>query len=82
MSHRSQLVRAMIVAAAGTILVACTSSGGAGSSGSAGSVTIGMASSASLGAFLTGVSGKTLYTHAGDSANTSTCTGSSIRPRA
>src|ERR1700674_1132528 len=76
MSHRSQLVRAMIVAAAGTILVACTSSGGAGSSGSAGSVTIGMASSASLGAFLTGVSGKTLYTHAGDSANTSTCTGS------
>ena len=75
MVRRSQLLRAVIAAAATSIvLVACTS----GSSGGAGSVTVGMASSASLGTFLTGPSGKTLYTHAGDSATTSTCTGSCL----
>ena len=75
MVRRSQLLRAVIAAAATSIvLVACTSS----SSGGAGSVTVGTASSASLGTFLTGPSGKTLYTHAGDSANTSTCTGSCL----
>jgi predicted lipoprotein with Yx(FWY)xxD motif len=41
----------------------------------AGAVAVGMASSASLGAFLTGPAGMTLYTHTGDSATSSTCTG-------
>jgi predicted lipoprotein with Yx(FWY)xxD motif len=79
MLHRSQFVRGVILAAATSlILVACTSAGGAGSSGSAGSVTVGTASSGNLGPFLTGPNGKTLYVHAGDSANTSTCTGSCL----
>jgi predicted lipoprotein with Yx(FWY)xxD motif len=79
MLHRWQLGRGVILAAVTSlILVACTSGGGAGSSGSAGSVTVGTASSGNLGTFLTGPNGKTLYIHAGDSANTSTCTGSCI----
>jgi predicted lipoprotein with Yx(FWY)xxD motif len=78
MLHRSQLVRTVIVAATSIILVACTSGGGAGSSASPGSVTVGTASSGSLGTFLTGPDGKTLYIHAGDSANTSTCSGSCL----
>jgi predicted lipoprotein with Yx(FWY)xxD motif len=36
---------------------------------------IGMANSASLGAYLTDANGMTLYTHTGDSATSSTCTG-------
>jgi len=79
MLHRSQLARGVILAAATSlILVACTSGGGAGSSGGTGSVTVGMASASGLGPFLTGPNGKTLYTHAGDSANTSTCTGTCL----
>lgn len=79
MLHRSQLARGVILAAATSlILVACTSAGGAGSSGGTGSVTVGTASASGLGPFLTGPNGKTLYTHAGDSANTSTCTGSCL----
>ena len=70
------LVRLITLAAVASItLVACQpSAGGASSPSSAGSVTVGSASS-SLGTFLTGPNGKTLYTHAGDSMNTSTCTG-------
>ncbi len=45
---------------------------------STGPVTIGAASSGKLGPFLTGPDGRTLYTHAGDSMNTSTCTGSCL----
>jgi len=79
MVRRSQLVRGVILAAAMTfVLVACTSGGGAGSPSSAGSVTVGTASSGGLGPFLTGPDGKTLYIHAGDSANTSSCTGSCL----
>jgi predicted lipoprotein with Yx(FWY)xxD motif len=78
MLYRSQLVRAVILAATSLIMVACTSGGGAYSSTSPGSVTVGTASSGSLGTFLTGPDGKTLYIHAGDSANTSTCTGSCL----
>lgn len=48
------------------------SSGGA--SGAAG-VTVGTGSSATLGTYLTGPNGMALYTHAGDSATSSTCTG-------
>ena len=71
-SHFVRLV--MLVAIASIALVACQpSAGGASPASSAGAVTVGSASS-SLGTFLTGPNGKTLYTHAGDSVNTSTCT--------
>ena len=70
---------------AGAILLvaACSSTGAsptpAGStapnaSGTAG-VVVGMTSSAGFGAILTGPNGMTLYTHAGDTATESTCTG-------
>lgn len=76
MLHVQQVVRrAIFVAVASVTLVACQSGGeGASSPSTAGAVTVGSASS-SLGTYLTGPSGKTLYTHAGDSMNTSTCTG-------
>jgi predicted lipoprotein with Yx(FWY)xxD motif len=75
----TRVIAAFLVAA--VLLVAgCTSSGAspAPSSGAAAGtagVTIGMASSASLGTFLIGPNGMALYTHAGDSADSSTCTG-------
>ena len=71
-----QLVRTVIlVAIASLTVVACQStSGGASATSAAGAVTVGSASS-SLGTFLTGPNGKTLYTLAGDSMNTSTCSG-------
>jgi predicted lipoprotein with Yx(FWY)xxD motif len=68
------------------LFVAACTTGGAGSSPSAGgpsagasgaaAVTVGTATSASLGTFLTGPNGMALYTHAGDSATSSTCSGS------
>lgn len=74
-----QLFRtAMLVALASLALVACQPGAGSGSSAStAGAVTVGTANS-SLGTFLTGPNGKTLYTHAGDSTNTSTCSGACL----
>ena len=62
------------------VVAACSSTGaspapiGGGASSAAG-VTVGSASSASFGMVLTGPNGMTLYTHAGDSATSSTCTG-------
>ena len=47
---------------------------GGGAPNSAG-VTVGSASSADFGTVLTGPNGLTLYTHAGDSSTSSTCTG-------
>ena len=44
-------------------------------SAGAGEVTVGTASSPSLGTYLTGADGKTLYTYAGDGPNDATCTG-------
>jgi predicted lipoprotein with Yx(FWY)xxD motif len=41
----------------------------------AGTVSLGMSSSGTLGTYLSGPTGNTLYTHAGDSATASTCTG-------
>jgi len=41
-------------------------------------MTLGTARSAKLGTFLTGPTGLTLYTHTGDSPNTSTCSGSCL----
>lgn len=68
----------MLVTVASLTLVACQpSAGGASSPSSAGSATVGSASS-DLGTFLTGPNGKTLYTHAGDSMNTSTCSGACL----
>ncbi len=76
-----------LVLASGLIVAACSASGESpGTSavpkssvaGVAGAVTLGTASSAKLGAFLTGPNGMTLYTHAGDSMNMSTCTGACL----
>lgn len=50
-------------------------SGGA-SPAAAGAVVVGSAASAKFGTVLTGPNGMTLYTHAGDTATSSTCTGS------
>jgi predicted lipoprotein with Yx(FWY)xxD motif len=75
----SKLVPTVILVAATSIaLVACTSGTGGGSVVStAGSISVNSASS-SLGTILTGPNGKTLYTLAGDSATTSTCTGACL----
>jgi predicted lipoprotein with Yx(FWY)xxD motif len=75
----SKLVRTVILVAATSIaLGACTSSTGGGSVASAaGSITVNSASS-NVGTILTGPNGRTLYTHAGDSMNTSTCTGACL----
>ena len=69
-----------LFAIAAIVVAACSSSypsaapAGGGAAG-AGGVTVGAASSADFGTVLTGPNGKTLYTHAGDSATSSTCTG-------
>jgi predicted lipoprotein with Yx(FWY)xxD motif len=83
---------AALILTASFIATACSASGGSpgGSpsvagqglpSGDAGAVAIGTASSRSLGTFLTGPNGMTLYTHAGDGPNASTCTGVSATAR-
>ena len=83
---------AALIPTASFIATACSPSGGspggspsaAGqglSSGDAGAVAIGTASSRSLGTFLTGPNGMTLYTHAGDGPNASTCMGVSATGR-
>jgi predicted lipoprotein with Yx(FWY)xxD motif len=74
-----------LIATAVLVVAACTSSG-AGSSpagvaapsvagGSGAAVVVGSASSPSFGMILTGPNGMTLYTHAGDTSSSSTCTG-------
>jgi predicted lipoprotein with Yx(FWY)xxD motif len=62
------------------VVAACTSGGAnpapsAGGASAAAGVTVGSAASANFGTVLTGPNGMTLYTHAGDSATSSTCTG-------
>jgi predicted lipoprotein with Yx(FWY)xxD motif len=70
-----------LLAGAVLVVAACTSSapssapvGGGGASSAAG-VIVNAASSPGLGMVLTGPNGMTLYTHAGDTATSSTCTG-------
>ena len=69
-----------LFAIAAVVVAACSSSYaspapiGGGASNSAGA-TVGTASSPDFGTVLTGPNGMTLYTHAGDSATVSTCTG-------
>ena len=63
------------------VVAGCTSSGAGaiptgGAASSAAGVIVGAASSPSFGMVLTGPNGMTLYTHAGDSATSSTCTDS------
>jgi predicted lipoprotein with Yx(FWY)xxD motif len=69
-----------------TFVAACTTSGGASTtapvagnqapaSAGTGGVTVASATSPSLGTYLTGANGLTLYTHAGDGPTSSTCTG-------
>ncbi len=74
------LRRIVVLVAAVLFVAACTSAGASPASSSApasgpGGVTLGTASSATVGTFLTGPTGMALYTHAGDSASSSTCTG-------
>ena len=76
------LTRAILASFATVIFVvaACTSGGAspapsAGGASVAAGAAIGTASSANFGTVLTGPNGMTLYTHAGDSATSSTCTG-------
>ena len=75
---------AALVLASGFIVAACSASGASSTTsaapgtsipGPAGAVTVGTASSPTLGTFLTGTKGMTLYTHAGDGTNMSICTG-------
>jgi predicted lipoprotein with Yx(FWY)xxD motif len=67
-----------LLAAAVLVVAACTSAGaspvpiGGGASSAAG-VIVSAGSSPSFGMVLTGPNGMTLYTHAGDSATTSSC---------
>ena len=76
------VTRAILTSLATVIFVVagCTSSGAspapsAGDASAAVGAAIGTASSANFGTVLTGPNGMTLYTHAGDSATSSTCTG-------
>jgi predicted lipoprotein with Yx(FWY)xxD motif len=75
---------AALVLASSLLFAACSSTGGSPATsiaaspaipGAARAVIVSTASSASLGTFLVGPAGMTLYTHAGDGANMSTCTG-------
>jgi predicted lipoprotein with Yx(FWY)xxD motif len=74
----------LVVAA--TVFAACSAAGGASTaspapstpahaSAATGTATVAAASSSSFGTILTGSKGMTLYTHSGDAAGTSTCTG-------
>jgi predicted lipoprotein with Yx(FWY)xxD motif len=75
---------AALLLAFSLLFAACASTGGSPTASIAaspaipsatGPVTVGTASSPTLGTFLTGPGGMTLYTHAGDGTNLSTCTG-------
>ena len=70
-----------LLATAVLVVAACSSSGAsptsiAGGASSPPGVTVSATSSPTSGMVLTGPNGMTLYTHAGDSATSSTCTGS------
>jgi len=71
---------AALLVSAFLVVAGCTSAGASpvpssgGASGGA-AVTIGTASSTTFGTVLIGPTGMALYTHAGDSATSSTCTG-------
>jgi predicted lipoprotein with Yx(FWY)xxD motif len=75
-----------LLAGAVLVVAACTSSGAAatpsaaatqtgGAAASAAAAVVSAATSSNFGMVLTGPNGRTLYTHAGDSATSSTCTG-------
>jgi predicted lipoprotein with Yx(FWY)xxD motif len=69
------LIAAVLAVAACTSSAASPAPVGGGASGAPG-VTVDAASSPNFGMVLTGPNGMTLYTHTGDSATSSTCTGS------
>jgi len=79
-----RLTRVLTLLATAVLSVAaCTSSaaspapvGGGASSGGGAGTAVDAANSPTFGMVLTGPNGMTLYTHAGDSATSSTCTGS------
>src|SRR6516162_1881952 len=81
MSHLGKLAGLLVGA---TLFLAACSMGAAGTpatttapgaTAGAAAVTVAAASVGSFGSVLTGPDGRTLYTHNGDSMNTSTCTG-------
>jgi len=82
----SQRTIVALAIAATFVIAGCSSSGGepgtspalvgqSPASAGAGGVTVGTATAPSLGTYLTGADGKTLYTFVGDGPNDSTCTG-------
>ena len=71
----SLLALAVLAVAACTSYAASPTTNGAGASSDAG-VIVEFASSPTFGMVLTGPNGMTLYTHAGDTATSSSCTGS------
>jgi predicted lipoprotein with Yx(FWY)xxD motif len=76
-------VGACTMGAAGTPAATATpgapaASANPGASAGSGSITVGAATVGTFGAVLTGPDGRTLYTHAGDSMNASTCTGACL----
>ena len=69
------LFASAVLAVAGCTSSGATPSSSSGAASSAAGVTVGTTSAASFGTVLAGPNGMTLYTHAGDSATSSTCTG-------
>ncbi len=59
----------------GLLLVACSAGGGASSTPNGDALTVGTASSADVGVFLTGPDGRTLYVLTTDGQDRTTCTG-------
>lgn len=80
-SHRRLAAGSSFLAAVALMAAACGSAGGtpaptAGAAASGGTViVIGSASSATMGTYLTGPNGLALYTKSGDTATSSSCTG-------
>lgn len=80
--HRPLRRLATFIAFAGLALVACSTAatpappaGATPAGGGAGGIQLATANSGTLGTYLTGAGGKTLYILTKDSANTSTCSG-------
>jgi len=67
---------ALVAAGCGSTGATPTVAPGGGAGAGSGTVTVTSASSATLGTYLVGPTGLTLYTKSSDTANTSTCTGS------
>jgi predicted lipoprotein with Yx(FWY)xxD motif len=72
------LVGATLLLSACTMGAAGTPAATAAAPSTAAAATVNSANGGALGTILTGPDGRTLYTHSGDSANASTCTGACL----